>query len=153
MPDSAIIKDGKPFLYPRFRNDGITGWESWQAICRLGKNIGRKFAPRYVDGVGICLLTEPVDAMEHAAAHNALLQAYEGAVILGDISRSDFGVAKVDDIELTLGDEIERIYDIVADASRYCTMKIGDLIVSSSIAGGTLEIGQELTEPLTTSPP
>ncbi len=33
----------------------------------------------------------------------------------------------------------------MADASRYCTMKIGDLIVSSSIAGGTLEIGQELT--------
>lgn len=152
MPDSAIIKDGKPFFVPPFS-------ERWNyrvgivaRICRLGKNIGRKFAPRYVDAVGICLLTEPVDAMERAAAHNALLQAYEGAVILGDISRSEFGVAKVGDIELTLGDEIERIYDIVADASRYCTMKIGDLIVSSSIAGGTLEIGQELTGTIDDTP-
>ena len=43
-------------------------------------------------------------------------------------------------------------YDIVADASRYCTMKIGDLIVSSSIAGGTLEIGQELTGTIDDTP-
>jgi len=51
MPDSAIIKDGKPFFVPPFS-------ERWNyrvgivaRICRLGKNIGRKFAPRYVDGV------------------------------------------------------------------------------------------------------
>ena len=50
-PDSAILKDGKPFFIPDFSNEVHYETEVVVRICRLGKNIAPRFAHRYYDAV------------------------------------------------------------------------------------------------------
>ena len=50
-PDSAILKDGKPFFIPDFSNEVHYEAEVVVRICRLGKNIAPRFAHRYYDAV------------------------------------------------------------------------------------------------------
>ena len=48
-PDTAILKDGKPFFLPDFSQNMEYETELVVRICRLGRNISTKFAPRYYD--------------------------------------------------------------------------------------------------------
>ena len=50
-PDSAILKDGKPFFIPDFSNEVHYETEVVVRICRLGKNIAPRFAHRYYDAL------------------------------------------------------------------------------------------------------
>ena len=50
-PDSAILKDGKPFFIPDFSNEIHYETELVVRINRLGKNIAPRFANRYYDSV------------------------------------------------------------------------------------------------------
>ena len=52
-PDSAILKDGKPFFIPDFSNEIHYETEVVVRICRLGKNIAPRFAHRYYDAVTV----------------------------------------------------------------------------------------------------
>ena len=48
-PESALLKDGKPFFIPDFSNEIHYETEMVVKINRLGKNIEEKFAHRYYD--------------------------------------------------------------------------------------------------------
>ena len=48
-PDSALLKDGKPFFIPDFSNEVHYETELVVRISRLGKNIAERFAHRYYD--------------------------------------------------------------------------------------------------------
>ena len=50
-PDSAMLKDGKPFFIPDFSNEIHYETELVVRISRLGKNISERFAHRYYDAV------------------------------------------------------------------------------------------------------
>lgn len=52
-PDSAILKDGKPFFIPDFSDEVHYETEVVVRICRLGKNIAPRFARRYYDAVTV----------------------------------------------------------------------------------------------------
>ena len=52
-PDSAILKDGKPFFLPDFTEEVHYEAELVVRICRLGKNIAPRFAHRYYDAVTV----------------------------------------------------------------------------------------------------
>ena len=52
-PDSAILKDGKPFFLPDFSNEVHYETEVVVRICRLGKCISPRFAHRYYDAVTV----------------------------------------------------------------------------------------------------
>ena len=52
-PDSAILKDGKPFFVPDFSAEVHYETEVVVRICRLGKNIAPRFAHRYYDAVTV----------------------------------------------------------------------------------------------------
>ena len=58
-PDSAILKDGKPFFVPDFSHEVHYETEVVVRICRLGKNIAPRFAHRYYDAVSYTHLTLP----------------------------------------------------------------------------------------------
>ena len=55
-PDSAILKDGKPFFIPDFSDEVHYETEVVVRICRLGKNIPRT-APSITSPVSITELT------------------------------------------------------------------------------------------------
>ena len=52
-PDSALLKDGKPFFIPDFTKQCDYEVELVVRICRLGKNISPRFAHRYYDAVTV----------------------------------------------------------------------------------------------------
>lgn len=52
-PDSAILKDGKPFFIPEFSERVDYETELVVRICRLGKHIAPRFAHRYYDAVTV----------------------------------------------------------------------------------------------------
>ena len=135
MPDSSIIKDGKPFFVPSFSDK----WSYHAGLAlrngRLGKNVGERFASRYLDAMALCIITRPDDAIEsHAGVQHGLLNCYEGAVIFGDwqpvADPAAFLSATVGDCTVDFTGEIESAYRLFAQSSAVCVMKIGDIIVT-----------------------
>ena len=57
-PDSAILKDGKPFFIPDFSKEIHYETELVVRINRLGKNIAPRFANRYYDAVTVGTFSE-----------------------------------------------------------------------------------------------
>ena len=52
-PDTALLKDGKPFMLPDFSNEIHYETELVVKINRLGKNIAERFAHRYYDEITV----------------------------------------------------------------------------------------------------
>ena len=52
-PETALLKDGKPFFLPQFSDRIEYETELVFHISRLGKNIASKFAHRYYDSVTV----------------------------------------------------------------------------------------------------
>lgn len=83
IPDSAIVKDGKPFFIPGMVPD--SQWVYWIGVAfrsaRLGKGIQPEFAMRYVDAATLCVMPRPVsDGNRHA---DVLDSCFDGAAIIG----------------------------------------------------------------------
>ena len=53
MPETSLLKEGKPFFLPQFSNRIEYETELVFHISRLGKNIAPKFAYRYYDSVTV----------------------------------------------------------------------------------------------------
>lgn len=52
-PDTAVLKDNKPFYIPSFSNDVHYELEIVLKICKEGKHISEKFAANYYDEIGL----------------------------------------------------------------------------------------------------
>lgn len=130
IPDSAMIRDGKPFFVPNFSND----WEYQLVIAvrstRLGKNISEKFAHRYFDAIALAAKNIPCDL----CSDSAIAYAFDGAFILGDwipiekIS-SPYLDINIENQSMRLDISQLEISKTIAAISHYFTLKIGDIIV------------------------
>ena len=63
-PDSAILKDGKPFFIPDFSKEIHYETELVVRINRLGKNIAPRFANRYYDRTAVPVPASGLDSGE-----------------------------------------------------------------------------------------
>ena len=141
IPDSAIIREGKPFFIPSFSQQ----WEYEVTIAfrvkRLGKNIAAKFAHRYIDAIAMAVRTRPID-FEQSIQASAITTAFDGAFIIGDWVEFE----SLDSIK-SLSIEIEShkisfdldqlaIEKTIELLSRYLTLKIGDIIAPAALAIG-----------------
>ncbi len=138
IPDSAIIREGKPFFIPGFSQK----WK-YQAtiafrVTRLGKNIAAKFAHRYIDALALAVCTIPLD-FEASVAPSAISSAFDGAFIIGEwIDLNQFQNNKNISIEIggqELSVDISKfaIEETIALLSKYLTLKIGDIIAPASL--------------------
>lgn len=159
-PDSAILKDGKPFFIPDFSTEVHYEAEVVVRICRLGKHIAPRFAHRYYDAVtvGIDFTARDLQrrfrecgnpwelckGFDNSAAIGTFLPLEQAG---GDVQALDFRLT-VDDREVQHGntrDMLFRVDDIIAYVSRFMTLKIGDLLFTGTPAGvGPVSIGQRL---------
>lgn len=159
-PDSAILKDGKPFFIPDFSTEVHYEAEVVVRICRLGKHIAPRFARRYYDAVtvGIDFTARDLQrrfrecgnpwelckGFDNSAAIGTFLPLEQAG---GDVQALDFRLT-VDDREVQHGntrDMLFRVDDIIAYVSRFMTLKIGDLLFTGTPAGvGPVSIGQRL---------
>lgn len=157
-PDSAIIKNGKHFYVPDFLGRVDYEAEIVVRICKLGKSIPARFAPRYYDAVtvGIDFTARDMQrAFIEAGAPWELSKGFDGSAVLGefrsveqyDINEIPFSLTIDDKVvqSATTADMIFKVDEIIAYISRFCTLKHGDLIFTGTPAGaGPVEIGTHL---------
>ena len=159
-PDSAILKDGKPFFVPDFSHEVHYETEVVVRICRLGKNIAPRFAHRYYDAVtvGIDFTARDLQRKFREAGNPwELCKGFDNSAAIGtfisleqaggDLQNLDFHL-DIDGCEVQRGntaDMLFKIDDIIAYVSRFVTLKIGDLLFTGTPAGvGPVSIGQHL---------
>ena len=159
-PDSAILKDGKPFSVPDFSHEVHYETEVVVRICRLGKNIAPRFAHRYYDAVtvGIDFTARDLQRKFREAGNPwELCKGFDNSAAIGtfisleqaggDLQNLDFHL-DIDGCEVQRGntaDMLFKIDDIIAYVSRFMTLKIGDLLFTGTPAGvGPVSVGQHL---------
>lgn len=158
-PDSALLKDNKPFFIPDFMGSIYYETELVVRICRLGKTIPQRFAHRYYDAVTVGIdftarqwqkeLREkglPWDlckGFDHSAAIGQWIPMQE----IDDIQQLRFHL-NINGERVQEGhtaDMLFKVDEIIAYASTYFTLKTGDLIFTGTPAGvGPVHIDDHL---------
>ena len=143
-PDSAILKDGKPFFIPDFSNEVHYETEVVVRICRLGKSIdftARDLQRKFREAGNPWELCKGFD---NSAAIGTFIPLEQAG---GDVQNLDFHLT-IDDKEVQRGhtaDMLFRVDEIIAYVSRFMTLKIGDLLFTGTPVGvGPVSIGQHL---------
>ena len=159
-PDSAILRDGKPFFLPDFSSEIHYETEVVVRISRLGKCIAPRFAHRYYDEVtlGIDFTARDLQRRFRAEGHPwELSKGFDNSAAIGQfVPLSELG-GDVQKLHFHLdidGRTMQRGYtadmqfkvdEIIAYVSRFMTLKMGDLIYTGTPVGvGPVSIGQHL---------
>lgn len=158
-PDSAILRENRPFFIPDFSNQIEHEVEIVIRINRLGKDISPRFAHRYYSEIalGIDFTARDIqNKCKTAGAPWEIAKAFDNsAVISRFIPLSQ--LPPIDNINFSLlkngntqqqGNTRQMIFpvdDIISHISRYFTLKIGDLIYTGTPAGvSKVEINDHL---------
>ena len=158
-PDSALLKDSKPFFIPDFSKQVDYETELVVRICRLGKNIAPRFAHRYYDAVTVGIDFTARDLQRKLRAEGKpweISKGFDNSAVIGDfvpvsrfkdVQNLDFHL-NIDGNKVQEGntrDMIFKIDDLIAYVSQFYTLKIGDLIYTGTPVGvGPVSIGQHL---------
>ncbi len=76
QPDSALLKDGKPFFMPDNLGDVSVQLAVVACIDRLGKSIAKRFAHRYYNEVSL-------GAQFGGSIEGVFAQVFDGAAVMG----------------------------------------------------------------------
>lgn len=148
-PDSAILKNNKPFFLPGFSENIHYEVEVVIKITKLGKGISAKFAPRYYDELTLGIDITARDLQKRLAIDGMpweLSKCFDGAAPLGefipvssvkDVSDLDFRL-EINNKIVQIGNTSDMIFginEIVEYVSRFFTLKTGDLIFTGTPPG------------------
>jgi 2-keto-4-pentenoate hydratase/2-oxohepta-3-ene-1,7-dioic acid hydratase in catechol pathway len=148
-PDSAILRNNKPFFLPDFSNDIQYEIEVVVKITKLGKGIEPRFAQRYYDEItlGIDVTARDIQSrMSKAQLPWELSKCFDGAAPVGRFVPVS-SVKNMDDLNFRLdingktvqqgntSDMIFSVNEIISFVSRYFTLKTGDLIFTGTPPG------------------
>lgn len=97
-PESAVIRDGKPFFIPDFSEKFDYETEIVVRINKLGKNIGERFAHRYYDEIALGIDFTARDLQEKLRSKGLpwdLCKGFDGSAVLGNfINKEELGDRK-----------------------------------------------------------
>ncbi len=159
-PDTAILKDNEAFYHPDFSNDIHHEVEIVLKINKMGKNIESKFAHKYYDeiGIGIDFTARDVQSkLKEKGLPWEKAKAFNGsAPISSFVPKAHFSDLKNLNFHLEINGESRQVGntsmmlwnfdEIIAEISKYFTLKTGDLIFTGTPAGvGKVKIGDKLT--------
>ncbi len=158
-PDSALLKDGKPFFIPDFCTQVDYETEVVVRISRLGKNIAERFAHRYYDALTVGIDFTARDLQRKFRKEGKpweLCKGFDDSAAIGswipverfaNIQNVRFHL-DIDGNTVQRGNTCEMLFGvdrIIAYVSRFCTLKIGDLIYTGTPSGvGPVKIGNRL---------
>jgi acylpyruvate hydrolase len=148
-PDSALLKNNKPFFLPDFSENMHYEVELVLRIGKLGKGISKKFAHRYYDAITLGIDMTARDLQKNLAAKGMpweISKCFDGGAPLGEfIPVSEF--SNMSDISFRLeindhvrqeGNSSDMIFgfdQIIEYVSRFFTLKTGDLIFTGTPPG------------------
>lgn len=148
-PESALLKNSKPFFIPNFSQEVHYETELVIKINRLGKNIAEKFAHRYFDEitVGIDFTARDLQRkLKEKGLPWEISKGFDGSAAIGEfVSMNAYEDMQNINFHLNInnqnvqkgnsGDMIFSFRKIIAYISRFFTLKIGDLIFTGTPAG------------------
>jgi len=158
-PDTALLKDNKAFYIPDFSSDIHYELEVVLKICKEGKHISEKFAPKYYEEVGLGI---DFTARDIQAEHKSkglpweLSKAFDhSAAVSNFIPKTDLPDLYSTKFQLQINGEIRQegntrnmlftFEKIIAFVSKYITLKKGDLIFTGTPEGvGQVKAGDSL---------
>jgi len=158
-PDTALLKDNKPFYHPDFSDDIHYELEIVLKICKEGKHIAEKFTPNYYDEIGLGI---DFTARDIQAKHKEkglpweLAKAFDNSAPVSTfIAKTDFEDLYNLNFELNVNGEARQkghtkdllfpFEKIISFVSQYITLKKGDLIFTGTPAGvGKVNRGDKL---------
>lgn len=147
-PDSALLRDNKPFFLPDFSSEIHYETEIVLRINRIGKNIASRFASRYYDefalGVDFTARDLQSDFRKKGLPWDLAKGFDNSAVISPFLPMRDFEKNNISfrlDINsktVQAGNTSDMIFsfdEIIAYVSQFFTLKIGDLIFTGTPSG------------------
>ena len=159
-PDTALLKDGKPFFLPPFSDRIEYETERVVRISRLGKNIAPRFAHRYYDAVTVGIDFTARDLQARLRAEGSpweISKGFDGSAVVGDFIPVDEVAGNLQDLHFSLridGKEVQRghtadmifpVDEMIAYISRFYTLRMGDLLFTGTPEGvGPVAIGNRL---------
>lgn len=159
-PDTAVLKNNKPFFIPDFSKEIHYETELIIKINKIGKNIAEKFANRYYDEIGLGVDFTARDLQRKLKAEGRpweVCKAFDGSAVIGNfLPKEEFADVQNIDFHLNLNDStvqngnskdmIFTIDEIIAYISKFFTLKIGDIIFTGTPVGvGKVNINDRLT--------
>lgn len=158
-PDSAVLRNNDDFYLPDFSNDVHYEVELFVKIHKKGKNIQEKFASNYYNEVGVGIDITARDIQSQCKEKGLPWEKAKGfdgsAPISNTLPLENLGDVNSINFELHIngsvvqkgftGDMLFPVDRIIAEASKYFMLKIGDLIFTGTPAGvGKLNAGDHL---------
>ena len=158
-PETAIIKDNKPFYHPDFSDDVHHEIEIVLKISKEGKHISEKFAADYYEEIALGI---DFTARDIQSKHKEkglpweLAKAFDGsAPISAFVPKSKFPQIYDLNFKLDVNGETRQqgntrdllfpFENIIAFVSRYITLKKGDLIFTGTPQGvSKVKVGDRL---------
>jgi acylpyruvate hydrolase len=158
-PDTALLKDNKPFYIPDWATEVHYETEVVFKIGKNGKYIAEQFADKYISEVGL-----GIDFTERSLQNELkskglpweLSKGFDSSAVVGkfmkiseikDINNISFYMEKNGEKvqEATTSLMLFPVAKIISFVSQYYTLKTGDLIFSGTPQGvGPVVIGDEL---------
>ena len=149
--DSSLLKDRKPFFIPDELGTIEYEAEVVVRVCRLGKSISERFAPRYYDAVTVGIDFTARDLLKKLRQQGLpwdMSKSFDGAAVIGewvskdkflDIQRLRFHLDVNGETmqEGCTSDMICKVDEIISYVSRFFTLKTGDLIYTGCPVSGT----------------
>jgi fumarylpyruvate hydrolase len=158
-PDSAILKNNKPFFIPDFTEELHYETELIVKFNRLGKNIDAKFSQRYFAEIGLGVDFTARDLQRKLKAAGKpweISKAFDNSAVIGNF----LPVAELGDIQnisfrldlngktVQNGNSSSMIFpinELISYVSRFFTIKIGDILFTGTPEGvGKVAIGDRL---------
>ncbi|ADQ79459.1 fumarylacetoacetate (FAA) hydrolase [Paludibacter propionicigenes WB4] len=158
-PDSAILKNNKPFFIPDFTEELHYETELIVKFNRLGKNIDAKFSQRYFAEIGLGVDFTARDLQRKLKAGGKpweISKSFDNSAVIGNF----LPVAELGDIQnisfrldlngktVQNGNSSNMIFpinELISYVSRFFTIKIGDILFTGTPEGvGKVAIGDRL---------
>ena len=158
-PDTAILKDNKPFYHPDFSNDIHHELEIVLKIAKEGKHIAEKFAHKYYDEIGLGIDFTARDIQQKhkekglpwelakSFDHSAPISHFIPKDQFKDLYQLNFHL-ELNGQTVQKGNTSDLLFQfekLIAFVSQYITLKKGDLIFTGTPKGvGKVNIGDHL---------
>jgi len=158
-PDTAVLKDNKPFYLPDFSSDIHYELEVVLKVCKEGKHIAEKFASNYFDevGLGIDFTARDIQNIhKEKGLPWELAKSFDNSAAISHFIPKD-KIADLNDLqfELKINGETRQngntrnilfsFEKIISFVSQYITLKKGDLIFTGTPEGvGQVHQGDKL---------
>ncbi len=167
-PQTALLKDNKPFYYPEWTSDLHYETEVVLKVCKQGKYVDEKFANKYFEEitVGIDFTARDLQSQQKAKGLPwEIAKAFDNSAVVGsfvkrsDVESNNSGIEfamQLNGKTVQQGNTADMMFSfekIIAYASQFFTLQTGDLIFTGTPAGvGPVKIGDRLQGFIGTQP-